>query len=271
MLNVGFAVAAADGHADVAELAVLTQQLEAAFSLNETEQRRLEALRGLRAANGVEMADLNRMLRDLSRQQQELVGRLMLALVAADGQVTKAELKTVRKVYSAMGWDKDAIDTAVATLLPTPGKSADGDELVTVLPATAGEAGEPIPPPPGAASAFVLNRAAIDAILRETQDVARLLADAMTPDTLGDVATLPIASSWTFLPPAPAPSDAVVQIAGVIVACGCNGRRGRTGPAGAIHRVLSADHRPVVLVARRTRGSFQIARPHALGRGRDDQ
>lgn len=200
MLNVGFLVAAADGQAEDAELGLLTQQLEAAFSLNDTEQRRLEALRGLRAECGIEAADLSRLLRALSNDQQKLIGRLMLALVAADGQVSKAEIKTVRRVYAAMGWDRAKADAALATLMPAP-HSVD-DDLVAVMPATPGEAGEPIPPPP-AATGFTLDRAAIDALLRETHDVAKLLADAMKTDDPLDSGP---ATTWAFLPPSPAPT-----------------------------------------------------------------
>lgn len=202
MLNVGFLVAAADGQAEDAELGLLTQQLEAAFSLNDTEQRRLEALRGLRAECGIEAAELSRVLRSLTKEQQTLIGRLMLALVAADGQVSKAEIKTVRRVYSAMGWTRYDADAALATLMPAP-STANDDALVSVLPATPGQAGEPIPPPPAATPAFVLDRAAIDALLRETHDVARLLAEAMKTDELPDSGP---ASSWAFLPPSPAPA-----------------------------------------------------------------
>lgn len=204
MLNVGFAVASADGTADETELTLLTQQLEASFSLNDTEQRRLEALRTLRASHGVELSDMARTLRELNHEQQELIGRLMLALVAADGQVTKSELKMVRRVYAAMGWGKAAVNAAVASLLPTPSGHCDDDDLATVLPATAGAAGEVIPPQPSAMPAFTLNRTAIASILQETQDVAKLLADAMAADVV-DAPQPTTSPAWSFVPPAATP------------------------------------------------------------------
>ncbi len=177
LLEVGLTLAHVDGSAEDGELAMLTQHLDSVFELNEHEKRRLSNLRALRAAYPQDLSELTRPLKKLPSGERAQVARFAVALVASDGLVTKDEQKAVRKLYAALGFDRLEADRALAELLPN---APDSDEPVTVQGAVEGKPGEaipqgtPVPPKP------MLDREAIAAILKETHEVSRMLADAMS-------------------------------------------------------------------------------------------
>ncbi|MFI5380478.1 MAG: TerB N-terminal domain-containing protein [Tepidisphaerales bacterium] len=165
MLRVGIAVASVDGAPGEEELAVLTQQVETSFELNDTERRRVEALRFLLVKQGADLSGLARIAKGLSEPHRQALAKLVLAIVAADGVVTKAELSAIRRTYTALGFDKSAIDRAIDSLAEPDHKAAQ--------PQTAAVTED---------KGFKLNHAAIAAILQDTQEVAQLLSQAMAGD-----------------------------------------------------------------------------------------
>lgn len=181
MLRVGMSLVAVDGSAEQDELASLTQQIDSAFELNDHEQRRLDALRAVIRAQPLQLADVTRPLKKLPQAQREQIAKFALAVVAADGVVSKSELKAIQRLYTALAFERDDVNAALRSLAPSTAPNA--DDPVIVAPATPGRGGEAIPGPPAvakpAAGGLVLNRAAIAAILRDTHDVAKMLAEAM--------------------------------------------------------------------------------------------
>jgi uncharacterized tellurite resistance protein B-like protein len=176
LLEVCIAIAAADGDVDEAELTKLARRIDEVFVFNEAEHRRLDALRALRVAKRGATTDACRSVKQLERSQRELIGRLMVAVVGGDGAVTATQIKAIRKVYGAIGFEKPEVDKLVAGMVPT-------DDLTTVVAAVSGPAGEKLPPPPGILPApLTFDRLAIAAKLAETREVARLLAEAMNAD-----------------------------------------------------------------------------------------
>ncbi len=183
MLGVGVTMAAADGKTDADELAKLGREIETAFELNDHEQRRLDALRSLLREQPPELAKLVRPLKKLAKPQREQVTRFALAVVAADGVVTRGELKALQKLYGAVGLDKNAVNADLRSLMPESAPHS-SEEPVTVVRAAPGAAGEAIPPIPsangvGKPAGLTLNREAIAAILRDTTEVSKMLAEAM--------------------------------------------------------------------------------------------
>ncbi len=179
-LRMGVAVAAADGQADERELATIMEQVEALFDLNEHERRRAGALAMLLVTSGNDTAGLARLVRGLDDDRKQAVAKLLLAVAAADGVVTKEEIRALRKLHKTLGFDKGEIDRALESLRHL------GEAPVKVQPATAGPEGEVIPAAPGEAEEeereFRLDRSAIAAIMADTREVARMLADAMAAD-----------------------------------------------------------------------------------------
>jgi tellurite resistance protein len=181
LLGVGLALAQIDGRSDEGELSLLTQHIDSAFELNEHEQRRLSMFRALLVAKGADLSDVTKPLKRLPQTERERVAKFALALVAADGVVTKDEQKAVRRLYSALGFERDQADAAIAAMMTKP---ANDNEPVTVLQAGTSPSGEVIPAAPGAKTplGLKLDRTAIAAILKDTLEVSRMLSDAMNLD-----------------------------------------------------------------------------------------
>lgn len=175
VLRFGMVVAAADGNVQPDELAAIQQDIAQMFQLNEQERRRLEALRGLLLAVGPDNDALSRIAQLLTPETAKAIAKLLLVIAAKDGIVTQEEIDAVRNCYRTLGFCHGEIEDAIASL---QGKQA-ADEPVTVMPAMAGSASEPIPAPPRR-PVLRLNRAAIAQIMQDTQEVARMLAEAMS-------------------------------------------------------------------------------------------
>lgn len=198
MLRAGMAMAAADGEVHPSETALLMQQLRQAFELSEEELRRLESLRVLLEQDPSDLGNFGRAAKALPLDQRRAIGRLLMALAAADGVVTNDEVRALRRAYSSMGLDKAEADEAVAALTD----KAEKDEPPTVQPGTYDVAsGEAIPAPPTKTPqpvGLMLNRAAIASIMNDTREVAQMLAAAMQADACDqDSATTAEASTAT--------------------------------------------------------------------------
>ena len=195
-LRMGLAIAAADGPASPGELALLIAQLDQLLQLNQHEHCRLQALTTLLTATENDLAALGPVIAALNADQKQAVAKLLLVVAAEDGVVTKEEVRALRKLHKALGFEKEVIDQALASLRKI------GQAPVTVRPAgpvPAGlprGAGEAIPSPPAEAAggeeeAFRLDHAAIAAIMDDTRQVAHMLAEAMKADVDASIRPTP--------------------------------------------------------------------------------
>ncbi len=175
MLRLGLAVAEADGRIDAEELSSVTEHIEGGFDLNEHERRRLEALRTLLLQTGSNISGLGKRLQTvLDMKGRQSVGRLLVAVAAADDVITKGELKSLRRCYRALGLSPETLDATLQELAPTTDEAP-----VTVMPGRPRRPGEVIPKPRREEAAVKLNREAIARIMHETREVSVLLAGAM--------------------------------------------------------------------------------------------
>ena len=177
ILQLGLAIAEADGEIDENELRQLTEGVESSFQLPDHERRRLEALRAVLIKAGADIGPIARKIEHaLSPPARQSVGRLLVAIAAADGSIDRSEEAALRKCYRALGLGPEVLEHTISELAPL----AD-DAMVTVqagfAPAARGEAIPALTP-----ARLQLNREAISAIMAETREVARLLADAMKVD-----------------------------------------------------------------------------------------
>jgi tellurite resistance protein len=197
--ELGVAVAKADGHVAEQELERLTDHIEAIFELPEHERRRLEALRAVLTNSNQDIAVAARRIEHaVPAETRGSVGRLLTAIAAADGAIDQAERVALRKCYRALGLPAADLEATFAEIESAP------DDMVTVQSGTAiREAGEPIPKA-AAVPAFRLNREAISAIMAETREVSRVLAQAMATDE-------PDTSEATFAPSGQTESVAVLD------------------------------------------------------------
>ncbi|MFA6132801.1 MAG: TerB N-terminal domain-containing protein [Phycisphaerae bacterium] len=205
MLRFGISVAAADGDVRDDETKLILQDIENLLGLNEHERKRLDALQKLLLATHQGSESLPKVGKSLGDHTQA-VAKMLLALVAQDGVVTESELEAIKKCYRALGFLKQEIAAAIHSL---EASRAD-EEPVTIQPAILGDAGEAIPEPQAATvmmsvpakavakPAFRLNRAAIAAIMQDTQEVAMMLAEAMSAPDANEVESSPF--STPFVP-----------------------------------------------------------------------
>jgi tellurite resistance protein len=225
VLSVGMAVAQADGETHEDETAELSRQLRQAFDLRPEEYRRLEARRLLLTPTGSDLTDAMRSAKKLPPTVKAAVGQMAIAMAAADGVVTDEELAAAKKVYRAIGLEPAEVETAIHALLAPPDAPAAGradvDEPVVVAEGVPAAEGEAIPLPKKATEpktrGLRLDRAAVAAIMRDTEEVARMLAEAMATQGAEEIAEETDGTNFSapaivsVTPPQPATSVAEAQ------------------------------------------------------------
>ena len=190
MLTMGTAIAEADGKAEGRELDGVTRHIENAFNLTGHERRRLDALRALLAGHGADAVMVGKKtIAALEPVVRGAVGRLLVAVAAADGVITPDETKALKRGFRMLDLAPEVLDRTIAELLPGA-----KDDMVTVRPGATPPAGEKLPPQDAAAaeSGLRLNRDVIQRIMEETREVSALLADAMgnTVDSDGEASAI---------------------------------------------------------------------------------
>lgn len=174
MLRLGLTVAEADGVVDHEEVRRLTEQIDAVFQLSTHEKQRLEALRAVLLKAGADLGAISKRIESaIAPEARQQVGRLLVAIAAACGEIDRDEQAALRKCFRALALPPELLEETIKKIAPM---AADG--LVTVEAARAGMPGEQIP----THGEFQLNREAISAIIAETREVATLLASAMVED-----------------------------------------------------------------------------------------
>ncbi len=172
-------VAMADGVLMDDETRVTSEMLGSLFALDDDLRRRLEALQQLLARQPARATTLAKRLK-ASRSQPELLklGRLLVAVAAADGSISDEEHKALQNLYKALGLA--AADLAGA--LAASGGRLASDEPVEVRAALPSSGGEKLPAPPDAQKRVKIDHSAVAAILADTRDVAAILAEVLDRD-----------------------------------------------------------------------------------------
>lgn len=221
MLRLGLLVAEANGKIDAEEMNLITRQVQAVFMLPEHERRRLEALRAVLERAGADAAPVGKKIEQtLPLKAREAVGRLLVAIAVADGRIDKREETALRKCFRALGLGPEVLERTIAELSPGAGAG-----MVTVQGAEPGAAGEAIP-----GGGLRLNREAISAIMSETREVAKMLADAMAEGDAEEAAA-PVAVAAPVEKSAGPPAQYAAFYAEIVA-----GERWKTADADAMAR-----------------------------------
>lgn len=171
LLRLGMVVAEADGVIQEEELAHITDHLEQQLDLSDPESERLEQLKYLLTQEGARYELLTKGLIDsLSKAQRTAVGGYLVNVAAADGVVTEAEHKALKKVYRRLGLDENQLYELVYETAPEDGP-------VEVQAERLGREGEPIPPHRD--EGLTINRDRLRDIQQQTAEVASILTNAM--------------------------------------------------------------------------------------------
>lgn len=225
-LRLSIHVARADGHVSDAERHVLERHLEDAFDLRDEETARLEMLGRLLSRHPPVINLTAKHFERTAPAQKRALADLAVLVAAADGHISGDEIKAVRGILRKIGFGADEIDALVAehqaatrAATSTTGAAATGqvtdDPPVVVAVGAAKIRGEAIPPepvvaesaPPRRQAGLRLDPKAIAFILRETQEVSGVLAEAMEGDEEEpqgpSATTAPAVEAHTDAPPRP--------------------------------------------------------------------
>jgi uncharacterized tellurite resistance protein B-like protein len=187
MTEIGIAVAASDGTIDREEATYISEFLSGQFSLTAGQARCTAVYRELLTSRPPSLGDVARRLHGvLQTEQRETVGRFIVGVAAANRQVTKKEIAALRRLYTALGVDQARLDEQITQL------ASSLDQAIEIQGSSSDTATERIPPK--AEVVFTLSTEALQKVMAETEQVARMLGDVLDRET--DDAIL--------IPPAPA-------------------------------------------------------------------
>lgn len=176
MLELGVAVAAADGKITRNEIEHITEFLEAEFDLSPDHLRRLEAYREVLMIRPPAIKPMASQLKAvLSKEQLTMLCRFLVGVAAADGSVPKDEIKLLRSAYTALGVDEADLFVLLSEI------SASSDSPVEIAKATSTKLGEPIPSMANAADepVITIDHDRVRRLIDETKEVSRMLGEAM--------------------------------------------------------------------------------------------
>ncbi|MCB9373153.1 MAG: TerB N-terminal domain-containing protein [Microthrixaceae bacterium] len=174
-------VAAADGSVSPEERAQVADHIETVLGLNEFERSRLNAHLLWLTAGKPALGGMKRRLEALTAAQRASIGRLLVDVAAADGQVTPDEITTLTKVYRLLCLDEADVYRTVHAL-------ASGDAGPPTVRPAEHEKRWSIPAAPtiddieSPVVAVRLDPEIVAARLAETATVTALLADIFTDD-----------------------------------------------------------------------------------------
>ena len=176
-LAVGTLVAHSDGRIDALEREHLAVQIDANPSVTEAERSRLHANLSWMAAVPPDMGMLRRRLRNATESAQSALGQLAVVAAGADGTIDPEEIRTIERLYAAMGLERERVYTDLHAFTSTP-------EPVTVRRAdpTPREFAIPSPPLEMPAGTVTLDAARVSAVMADTVRVSQVLGDIFADD-----------------------------------------------------------------------------------------
>jgi len=188
LIQLGAAVASADGRVAAAERDFLERRVVAALGLAQDERRRLRAhlLRTLAAPPTT--AVLRKRASLLPESQRRSAGELLVALAASDGGIAPAETELLARLFDLLGLERaeaysqvDALGDEALTRIRTAGAPAAGYSIPE----------QPVPEVSRSTSAVVLDPELIKTRLAESARAASYLAGIFTDDDTATLAAVP--------------------------------------------------------------------------------
>ena len=177
VLRLALSVATADETVGEEEISVVTKAVEKTFALDPGMRERVDAIRLLFVSKPTKVTSLIRKLANLLQPEQtKAIGRLLVAVAAADHMISRAEHKALKGLYKGLGIAPAVLDND----LVAAGARLEDDEPILVSEGRAPSKGSPVTAPrDGRGAGVQLDRRAIEEILRDTSEVAALLATVL--------------------------------------------------------------------------------------------
>lgn len=175
MLEMGTAMAAADGTVEKVEMLHVSEVVNRMFRFRADEARRLGAYRSLLIRHPPSLTGLGKRLKTFLKPEELAgLGEFLVGVAASNGIIESGERQTLQKAYKALGVPLSQLHDLLSAL-ESPD---DGPPIVQRAEQT--NRGEPLPPrtneqPP----AIRLNRSVLEGIISDTAQVAVLIGRAM--------------------------------------------------------------------------------------------
>ncbi len=104
LLELGIAIAAADGQVDEIELKRLSSHIESQLDLSSQDSARLEHLRYLLVRQPpIEFSGAKTLQKNLTVKERKIVGEFLVGIAAADEVISPQEIKAIARAYRALG------------------------------------------------------------------------------------------------------------------------------------------------------------------------
>ena len=161
-------VAHADGRIDDSEREHMAAQVDADQNVSDAERARLHANLSWMAAVPPDMSMLRSRMRNATESVRSALGQLAVVAAGADGTIDPEEIRTVERLYTAMGLERERVYTDLHALTATP-------EPITVRPADLTSQAFAIPSPP--AGTVTLDAARVSAVMADTVRVSQVLGN----------------------------------------------------------------------------------------------
>lgn len=165
-------LAASDGRVSEEERRLLATHLESSAGMEEAERRRVEASLVWVGATGLQLTGLKRKLEALPQSQRVTLGRFLVDVAIADGEVSPEEITTLTKLYRLLGLEEANVYSAVHAI------EAGDDRPVVVLEGSS-ERRHPIA---GLRPSLDIDRERLAARRAETAEVAALLGEVFAEE-----------------------------------------------------------------------------------------
>jgi uncharacterized tellurite resistance protein B-like protein len=176
-LQLGAAVAVADGESSDIEKSLLTRQLGEQLQLNESERRRLQARLRLLLIVPPKLTGLKSQVGALDAAHRDAIGEFLALVALADGVVTPSEVSALEKAFRLLRLDPQSVYSKVHVAATEP---------VAVRPAIPEAAGHPIlgRPAAGRGAALRLDPSKVAALRADSERVSAILGSIFAPEVI---------------------------------------------------------------------------------------
>ena len=174
LLQIGAAVAVADGNVTEDEERLMETYLKRTLDLPDVDGMRLRALLQWLLINPPTLGRMKSRIKALSASERDLVARYVVLIAAADGSISPDEIKVLIRVYSLLGIDTEQLHRDIHELSSAPATGP----VTVVRPdeATGYQIPAPTPSPQPITGRIQLNRERIEEVMKSTSEVSELLA-----------------------------------------------------------------------------------------------
>lgn len=171
ILELGVAVANADGNIDKKEIDHMMNLLENNFVLSDYEKIRINALKNVLVRQTPSINGLGKRLKSsLDENKIKTVAEFIVGISAIDGNIDKTEIKAMKTLFKAMELETNFLEELIIKFQPSKNMAVEiisksGDENL----------GEMIPPLPEPSESIQLDHDKIQTILFNTKEIAGIL------------------------------------------------------------------------------------------------